>query len=327
MRQGVTEELQISADISIPATLQLLPDVLLPVSGSLSYPPYKNVYCTLCSIDEQSTHFNVALETEVELPKDLTEEELSQLIDFRHRNNGPIFIPFFNLICFELDSSGWALYNLFQLFVWKLGCAADDVRFIRALDHKSMDQHVGPITIACRGRSATSVVPKNIWPCFGVGPFRPANPLSQAQVQMCLSAPLEDFEQYCVMSDIEYPRGRLDIAVVLLVTMLETEAYRTARRIDPTQEPPNFNPKKYFGDTNHLKAGIPLFQSNYDCYKGCHELWGTRHKIVHQGQNKVREFNGGHDVDKSKLRDLTGLEIRNFRCAALEAIEWMKKLP
>lgn len=328
MREKVNETMQISADISLPACLQLSPEVCLPVSGSFAYLHYKNVRFNLYDICAGNTKFNVALEMEVELPKDLTEEELTQLLDFKHRINGPIFIPYFDLHCFELESPGFVLYRVLQKAVWKLGFVADDLRCIRALDYKSMNKYVGPITISCKGRSATSEMPPDRWQRFAdSGPMRPGERLTQAQVQLCLSSPLEDFEEYCIFSDMEYPRGRLDIAVVMLVTMLETEAYKTAKRIAPAVDPEDFNPRLYFGDKNYLKAGVPLFQGNADCYRDCHELWGSRHEIVHNGQNKVRKFNGTHGVDKRNLREISGREIKYFRQAALSAIDWMRQLP
>ena len=328
MRKKVAEKIRISAVIKIPAALEPVKGIDLPIDGSQFYLLKGEISFSLLSIEENSTHFRVSLDTEVDLPEDLTDEELTQTIDIGKRNSCSLFIPGFNGSYGVLDNP-FELYYQLKLVVWKLVFAADDVRFLRELDDKNMGEYFGPLTITCRGRSATSTIQKECFPRFAdSGPFRPATHLTKDKVQQCLSTQLENYEKYCVLSDIEYPRGRLDVVVILLVTMLETEAYEAAKRILQVNDPKNFNPALYLGDIkNYLKAVTPFSQCNPKLYGDCHELWGARHEVVHNGRNAVRQYDGKHDVIEANLRDLSGRDIKNFRVASLAAIEWMRRLP
>lgn len=342
MREKKTEKLRISADISIPAALHLADEVSLPILGSCNYPPNETVCYTLHSISPASatnpgsTRFAVAWEIVADLPKDLTEEDLSQIVDFAHRGNGQTFISKFNFNCPALYYPGHMLYNYLIDAVWKLVFASRDVRFLQGLNVKSMAQHVGHLTITCMKMKVTEAIPETAWLRLGDGLSHSVKLLTQPEIQICLSTPLDDVERNCVLSGIEYSRIRFDTAVVLLATMLETESYKAAKRILQIGDTEDFSPRKYFGDGgldkrgvvkgNYLGAKDPLYQSIPDCYKSCHELWGARHEIVHNGQNMVREFNGGHGVDKNMRREITGQDIWNFRQASLNAITWMKGL-
>jgi hypothetical protein len=324
MREKVTEKIQIAADISIPAALQ---DVVLPIEGSQAYSTNGEISCSLISIEETRTCFRVILDTEVDLPNDLTDEELAQIVNIGSRNHGSLFIPGFSPPN-EVTAPFQVLFDHLRQVVWKLVCAAEDVRFLRELDYKKMDQHFGPLTITCKGKTSTSGIPKNCFPRFAdAGPFRPPTPLTKDKVQQCLSNPLERYEEYCVLSDIEYPRLRQDMVVVMLVTMLETEAYNTARKIKPNKELKHFNVRLYLGDCNYLDAGSPFYKCHPQAYKDCRELWGSRHEIVHNGREVVRVYEDEHKDGKYDRRNLTSQDIGKFRAASLAAIEWMRKLP
>jgi len=108
--------------------------------------------------------------------------------------------------------------------------------------------------------------------------------------------------------------------------MLETEAYSCFRRKKGVFPTKNYSPKTYLGETTLLNTAIPFSDIDPEAYAHCHELWGTRHEMVHNGQFKVRKYNGAHGVNKEDLRDFGGFDLRNFRAAALSAVRWLQSL-
>lgn len=322
LRETASERLQLKTTISIPRALNLGKDVVLPISGKISYDSSIVSYL-LVSASAEKTVFEIELDMSVDFPKDMTDDEWAEVLD-RSRRLG--FFAIWMAGCQPINfHPGFVLYNNIEPIVWKLACASDDVRFVLAFQETPMDKQVGPVLITCKGKSETIFFPENTYPGMSQGIYRSPRPLFSTEVQRCLSNPLQEYEIFCVLSDMEYPRYRIDIEVVLLATMLETEAYRTALRIRGEAEK-YFNPNEYFGENNYLSIGEPFFKQDPKSYAICHELWGARHEIAHNGRKKVRVFNGRHGVDKNNLRDLTAQDIRDFRSAALAAVEWMKNL-
>lgn len=321
-RETASERLQLKTTISIPRALSLGQDVVLPISGKIIYDSSIVSYL-LVYVSAEKTMFEIELDMSVDLPKDMTDEEWDKILNYTkgtgifliyHAGRQPLsFHP------------GYLLYNNIEPIVWKLACASDDVRFVLAFQETPMDKQVDPVLITCKGKSETIFFPENTYPGMSQGIYRSPRPLFSTEVQRCLSNPLQEYEIFCVLSDMEYPRYRIDIEVVLLATMLETEAYRTAHRIRGEAEK-YFNPNEYFGENNYLRIAEPFFKQDPKSYAICHELWGARHEIAHNGRKKVRVFNGRHAVDKNNLRDLTAQDIRDFRSAVLAAVEWMKNL-
>lgn len=327
MRESVTVEIQLSAVITIPSVLEVEAGLILPINGSQPYLPNGTITFSLLSIDQTSkcTQFKVNLATDVDLPKDLSSDELLQIVNIEKRKSCDLFFPLFDYSGSVLDRP-FELYFQLKSVIWKLVFSLNSVRFIQEFDDTKMADYFGPLTITCKGMSVTSDIPKDFFPKYGRGLFRSATLLTRDKIEECLSTPLEDFELNCVFSDIEYSRQRPEIVVSLLVTMLETEAYKAARKSKPTNKPSNFSPDVYLSIKNNLQGPIPFEQSYPQEYIACQELWGARHEVVHHDKKKIRPFLNGK-FDKVNLRDLTAADISTFRAATLSAISWLRNLP
>lgn len=160
--------------------------------------------------------------------------------------------------------------------------------------------------------------------------------LNASEVEAVLRRQTHLHEIFLTQADRFNSRFEPASAIVSLATALEVASYYFLRsRSLPEDE--KFNPQKYLG-SGYPKSNVPsLRDQNLAAYSACHELWGARNEIVHEGKYLVRLYDEKRKGKfkretnekrkgkyKEETRQLRSTDFAIFRRAVRDAIAWME---
>jgi hypothetical protein len=209
--------------------------------------------------------------------------------------------------------------------VVRLAQEAFSPSFLRAFRRAQCHELVPRVTATVAGHTKEIESQPDVMKAFDLSPQ--PHPLSLSQLKRTLARRTLPHEYFGAMSDAYLAAMDAFSVVVWLATELETAAYHYLgqRHVKSDRRYKDFNPKVYLGSGDPGPGSLE--GSDRATYERCHELWGTRHEVLHNGRLNVRPYDPQKkDTDKSKARDPRDGEIRTFREAVRQAIRWMQQV-
>lgn len=316
-RKVKAEKISISGKITIPKRLYIDSEVVLPLSGTNTGDGYSIKY-TLSKITLDSTVIDFDLVFNYDLPEAVTNEECENCVIYSEAKQYGMGVNYFLCCIGTFFNPGYEIYKKIEPVIYKLACATDDIRFYKAFIDTRMYEQIFSVIITCKGKSKIFEPLSTSFPHFADGLTRSPTSIGYNELKRCFSTSLQKYEIYCLRSDLRYYDQQL-------------EAYSCFRKktgINPTEKN-NYTPYKYLANCvdikKYLNTTVTFSKINPEAYEHCRELYGSRHEIVHNGQNKVRIYSGSSDKIYD-LRELDSYDITKFRTAALSAVRWLQSL-
>lgn len=221
----------------------------------------------------------------------------------------------------ELVGAADDLILALQPLVRKLAHATESSTFLRAYFHNTT-----------RGllRIASCAIGSDTYPLQACG-LPPGGRMIRAPAQLgshefdiILAEDVGEWEALLAGVTEAYGNMQNGHAVLILAQMLETTAYRAARRLDQAEK--DFNPRLYLGTNNYLCAPAPFSAIDAASYEQVHLLWGARHEWAHFAEERVRPYDAaqGKTLKDAATTDLHHGHLLNFRAAAIQACKWLE---
>jgi hypothetical protein len=270
----------------------------------------------IISTAPRETRFNITWQVELAFDKQFVSDE------WRRSETVPLFVPGNDGRPRQLHLEIWLAQAVAPL-ITRLAFDTQAVYFFDAFQRANYVDLFPRIDVEVETHSFRLVPSANKAVDFAP----PSRQLAANELTATMARATSNFEYYGVRAEGRWTAFDNQGAIIWMTTELEVAAYEfLGGRLGNA----NFEPKLYLGPGYANATGRPSFKDECAAnasahYARCHELWGTRHEIIHNGRQQVRLYDAGKDAaDRNNPRPLGPNDVQAFRETVAQTIRWMR---